>query len=709
MGRDDEMINGRILQEEISEINEMKEIDATNEIGEIREGDGIRGINEADGFDEVGGIAVSDRVDESVDDQSEETEVLTEEVQDAPAKKRGKKEQSKGKLPKAFKRKKVSAPKEAKQSRKASDFMKQSKEKMEQLRRKIEENAKDYSNDDSARIPWFRSIGAKIMLLAFLVVTITVIALTVTVLNRVHSSFSEQIETSMKFTAETERDFADQQFNTLDVPVQKYKMLLCEVQVGNFTSSYCYVVDSDGKILYHPLANLVNETPDLPFIQDALAAAAADAEEASGYGTYVYGGVEKIAAYAETLSGKLIICCVDRSEALAAMNQVRMLCIIIGVIMTVVALAGAYFMTLVISKPIRTLTEIITDTASLNFKHNIDSSNIVKRGDETGAMGRAVHVMRKNLRTMVRSIDESSDRITENVNRLQEVTNLVNDMCTDNSATTQELAAGMEETSDTTKTIYQNVGSMQDGARDINGLTEAGDLLSEEVMQRAEELKEKTVAATDRTKATYENVKSRSAQAIEDSKAVSKINQLTEAIMAISSQTKLLALNASIEAARAGEAGRGFAVVATEIGNLANQTSQTVGNINAIVDEVNLAVVNMSGCLEETGDFLESSVLNDYREFADVSEQYSEDAQKFKASMNDIHDAILHLTESIDRISDAISGINTTIGEATEGVNDIAQKTGSMVSTTGETNDIVSESLACVAQLRDIVNQFTLE
>ena len=83
-------------------------------------------------------------------------------------------------------------------------------------------------------------------------------------------------------------------------------------------------------------------------------------------------------------------------------------------------------------------------------------------------------------------------------------------------------------------------------------------------------------------------------KAIEDSKSVDQVNNLTNDILNISSQTNLLALNASIEAARAGEAGKGFAVVADEIRQLADSSRETANKIQSINSVVVAAVNNLS-------------------------------------------------------------------------------------------------------------------
>ena len=359
--------------------------------------------------------------------------------------------------------------------------------------------------------------------------------------------------------------------------------------------------------------------------------------------------------------------------------------------------------------PISHLTEIISDTAELNFRKNPKSEKLVKLKNETGDMARAVRKMRARLREMVELIDRAGITVESSVNDLHSNMGVVGDICSNNSATTEELAAAMEEAASTTETVTQAVETINDNARDIEELSRRGAENSIQVKERANNLKQATVDANKRTGDMYTEVKEKTRIAMEQAKAVERINALTQNIMEISSQTNLLALNASIEAARAGEAGKGFAVVATEIGALASQTQETVTDINDIISQVNSAVGNMTSCLDGTMHFLEDTVLKDYAEFAEVGENYSSDANEFEDGMTRINRAIQDLVHTIQEITHSVQEINTTVNQSATGISEIADHTAEMVQKIDDTESFVEKSKSSADNLNQIVEDFHLE
>lgn len=560
------------------------------------------------------------------------------------------------------------------------------------------------------KVKFLQSIGAKIAAVIVIAVLLTSVLCVAIIVPNYESDVSSTVKNYMYDMAMSYGELVQTQIdsgNTLDY--KRYAALIGDVKVSGMSSSYAYVVSKDGIMQFHPTEDKVGNPVENEVVSGLVKDIAAGKHPQPAVTTYLFKGVNKYASYNVLSDDSILVITADESDALAAVNKVTTYALfaIVGSVI-LFAIIGIFF-GIVLSKPIVKITEIVKDTAEFKFKHSDEAAKIVKRKDECGAMGRAVGAMRANLRTMVGDISNVNSSITGSVTELETISNQINAMCTDNSATTQQLAAGMQETSATTETINGNIASMQTNANEIKQLANDGVSISSEVMQRANNLRQSTQTATNKTSQMYSNVKEKTEQAIEESKAVDRINELTDAIMSISSQTSLLALNASIEAARAGEAGRGFAVVATEIGNLANQTSQTVGDINTIVKEVNEAVSGMAESLQETMDFLENVVLKDYSDFEKVSEQYEKDADEFERSMSNIGDGITGLADSIEDIVKALEGINSIVGESTIGVTDIAEKTTDVVTQTSKNTEIVDECISNVEKLRNIAEMFTME
>lgn len=476
-----------------------------------------------------------------------------------------------------------------------------------------------------------------------------------------------------------------------------------------FDTGYSFVVSSSGTVLYHK--DIPSGTDLAEYNGGELAKVKEFVMNASNQGNalqYSYDGKDKYLAFTELGNGMKLVLTAPLQEIKADANRLSlqilgflMIGILIAVVMGIIISSN-------IADPIIKVTDIIKQTSQLNFREAADIDKLLKKKDETGIMAKAVNEMRSVLRELVTDMEHVKDSLVANMDVLDGVMKENSAASEDNSATTQQLAAGMEETTASTTIIVENISAIQNNMKDIQGLSQREQQQSSEIMARARELSDNTVASNDKAMQIYEVMKGRTAEAVEKSKVVAKINELTDNIRSISSQTNLLALNANIEAARAGDAGRGFAVVATEIGDLANQTFKTVDDINEIVGEVNEAVHNMTDCIQVIMKFLEETVVVDYGSFMQVGERYEKDAEAFAGSMQHIYTEITDLSGKLTDMVKTIQNVNETIAESTLGVNQIAEKSSDAVGKTQEGYAHLRESEENLNQLKGLIEKFEL-
>ena len=559
------------------------------------------------------------------------------------------------------------------------------------------------------KVGFFSKIGFKmVLIIAFAGVVISAVTMLM-IVPRSTSQIELMTQNEMTNLAEAySTDLNDKLVEKHTLSYDGYANILKNIKIAGLDTSYAYLVDKEGIMRFHPTESKVGKSVENVVVKDVVSRIKKGENVTKDFVTYEFKGATKYAAYQVLTDKSVLVMTADKDDVMAVPNSMWIRGISVAVIGIILSVFVGLLAVVLIIRPLVNLTEVIDETARLDFANDDKVKKIALRHDEVGLMGKSVAGMRENLRQSIVNLKDSSQTIYEEVSKVNDVSTQIREQCMDNSATTEQLAAGMQETSATTGTITQNIGDMRQGASDIAKLSKDGVRLSDEISERATALGESANSAMDRAGSMYDTIKTQVEKAVSAADCVKQINEMTESIMQISSQTSLLALNASIEAARAGEAGKGFAVVASEISKLANETSDSVTSINEIVLEVNSSVDEMVQSMEGTTKFLDEVVLKDYDQFRAISDQYNNDADVVKTSMENVEHAILSLTDSIGVIADAITGINTTIDEATVGVTDIAEKTGSVVTEAAQNAELVDTCMDSVEQLEKIADKFTL-
>ena len=500
--------------------------------------------------------------------------------------------------------------------------------------------------------------------------------------------------------------YSDSERNNMDVGLGRLDYILNNVGIDTMESSRVYLIDSQGKFLYHDNADMIGQqiagNEMIQSVLDTLQTGMitpADVRECTVDGRDVY------IAFMCTVNDWVIFVQADKSDVMKPVNTISAICAVIGLVLLLAALCIGMAVTRMITKPIAALTAVINDISELNMQ---SSSVIPATHDEVGTMGNAVLHMKEQLSGIVSELNDISEKLVKDSDSLYEISEGVNQASTNNSSINQKLVTVMEETFASMESVTDHVESMNRNAAAVAGHINAGTQLTADARRKSAAIHEKTSASREETLQVYDKIHKTSQEAIVKAQKAAQINELVKAIQDIADQTNLLSLNASIEAARAGEEGRGFGVVAGEIASLAAQSTQTGANIVAIVDDVNSSVETLRGCLVDALNFLEQKVINDYNEFMQSSDEYSGATRSIEEFMDQANGEVMELKRFIDEVAVAISEVNHNISDCTTGISDIARKTTDVVGLTSEAFDKTLSGKVSARQLSDITSRFRI-
>ena len=359
---------------------------------------------------------------------------------------------------------------------------------------------------------------------------------------------------------------------------------------------------------------------------------------------------------------------------------------------------------LMIKKPIEDITESIDIIAKGNLTEPIEAKSIVQ---ESVTLIGAAKTLQNQIGQIVNKVNNNTKDMVDTVESLDSLANT-------SSSGAEQISNTMDELSKTSTNLAENVQDVNLKILEMGTeITEIKDNVSN-LSKNTENMKNANEKATDSVEIVL-NSSNKSVEAVDNiseqiqntNDAIAEINNAVELILSITSQTKLLSLNASIEAARAGEHGRGFSVVASEIKKLSEQSAKGAETIKTIADNI----------LKKSN---ETVVLA--KDIKDIIEQEQKDIIETQKNFDILSDAIEKSIEvtgiidtktvSLDKLKEGIvSNVNDLSAISEENAASNEEVTASVVNIADSMKDInkgTSNIKVMSEELKELMKYFTV-